>query len=229
MSRVLRVLAVCLVVLSSVRSVEAAPGPAAQASSAPTVPDAAGSALSGAIGPIASVPLFGEIAAEPDLLSYSVPVQIDVTIRKFFFSFSFRRHGVIRFEEPDTLRVSLVSVPQRYTDVFGDLGTARTWPVAYDLELEGSVPSTGSVIYRVSGVPRRPMDVEQISILSGDPTAPIDARWLLRSGWTISSTIETQDVGRYLLPKHDAIDIVGHGLKIHAEMNYGEYLLNDGT
>ena len=189
---------------------------------------AASCQAAGIEGTIASVPLFARLSAEgTNLHSYSVPIYLAISIHKFIFTFHARRNGTIRFEQPATLTASIVAVPKRYADVFGELGTARTWPLIYDLGLLGSELLKGRQTYRICGVPREQSDVDHIFIETSDADAPIDARWFLRSGWTITATIETEVVADYLLPKHESADIVGHGFKIHTDMTYGTYALND--
>jgi hypothetical protein len=181
-------------------------------------------------GTIASVPLFARLSAEgTNLRSYSVPISLAVTIHKFLFAFHFRRNGTVQFELPDTLTTTIASVPKRYTDVFAELGTARTWPLIYDLELLGSDVIEGHRTYRLRGVPLQPSDVDHVLIETTEAYAPIEAQWFLHSGWTITSTIETEIIADHLVPKGESTDIVGHGFKIHSDMTYGNYTLNDAV
>lgn len=171
-------------------------------------------------------PFLAQLAAEPDLRSYVAPIDVAATIHKFIFSVPFRRHGTARFESPDSLTISLDSVPSRYTDIFGELGDVRTWPALYDLEPDIGAPNAGGA-YVMRGVPRHDSDVDDVLIESTAADSPITATWHLHSGWTISATIETELVEQHLLPKHEAADIAGHGMKIHADLTYGDYTLTD--
>ena len=177
-------------------------------------------------GSLASVPILAQLATEPGLRSYVVPVDMEATIHKLFFSVAVRRHGTARFASPDTLTISLQSVPSRYTDVFGELGDVQTWAAIYDLEpLDGDLANPPAK-YHIRGVPRRVSDVDHVLIQSTDAGSPIAATWYLRSGWTISATIETEFVEQHLLPKHVTADIVGHGTKIHTNLTFGNYTIN---
>jgi len=68
--------------------------------------------------------------------------------------------------------------------------------------------------------------VDHVLIQSTAAGSPIAATWYLRSGWTISATIETEFVEQHLLPKHETADIAGHGMKIHTDTTFGDYTLN---
>lgn len=51
----------------------------------------------------------------------------------------------------------------------------------------------------------------------------IKAEWYLTGGGTIKSTIQTQAIRGYVLPKREQADIVASGYRIHADMSYGNY------
>lgn len=177
---------------------------------------------------LASIPVFAQLATEPELRSYVAPVDVTATIHKLFFTFNVRRHGTARFESPDTLTVSLDSVPPRYTGIFGELGDVRMWPLIYDLEPLGDAAG-GPGEYAVRGVPRNVSDVDHVLIRSDDAGSPIAATWYLHGGWTITAIIETRLVEQCLLPERETADIAGHGMKIHAVLTFGDYALNEST
>jgi hypothetical protein len=176
---------------------------------------------------IHAVPLLARFAADgTSLHSYIVPVHLTATLRKLVFSFRFRREGTVTFEQPNRLNASIRSVPKRYADVFGELGTPDMWPTLYDLQLVRTEFVDGRSWFELSGVPRGDSDVAHLSVRMSDETQPIEARWSLNSGWTITSTIELEPVRAYLLTKRERADIVGHGFRIHSEMVYGSYAIN---
>lgn len=199
-----------------------------QAQAPSPAPPAERSAVGGIDETLAKVPLFSRLSAEGATLhTYTVPVSLAVSVHKLIFTFHFTRNGTIRFAQPDTLIASIDSIPKRYTDIFGQLGTPRTWPLIYDLTVLPATTVNGQQTYRLRGVPRQPSDVEYVLIATSDDTTAIAARWSLRGGWSISETIETTLVDTYAVPKRERADIVGGGYKIHSDMTYGDYLLND--
>jgi hypothetical protein len=80
--------------------------------------------------------------------------------------------------------------------------------------------------YHLKGIPRQPSQIDYMLVDVSDESTPIVAQWFLHGGGKIVSTIETQMVGAYVVPKHERADIDVDGTKIHAEMTYGEYALN---
>lgn len=193
--------------------------------SAQAQPDLAPPAAHSTAGP-ASIPILTQLANEPELHSYVAPVDVEATIHKLIFTFAIRRHGTAQFHSPDSLTISLLSVPARYTAIFGELGDIQTWPVIYDLEPLDDELNGVPAAFHLRGVPRQTSDVDHVLIESTDAGSPITATWYLRDGWTISATIQTEFVEQHLLPKHEIADIVGHGMKIHTELTFGDYTLN---
>jgi hypothetical protein len=192
-------------------------GPAAQAQPLPS-PTATPNAL-------AAIPVFAELAAEPNLQSYSAPVGVVATIHKFVFTLDVAHHGTAQYSWPSALTISLDSVPARYTAIFGELGDVQTWPAIYDLTpVDASAPGSPAR-YLVRGTPKQPSDVDHVMIATNDVDGPIGATWVLHGGWTITATIYTEIVNQHLLPKREIADIVGHGMRIHCDMTYGDYRL----
>ena len=181
-------------------------------------------------GMLSSVPLFARLAADgTSLHTYSVPIHIMARVRKSVLSVGFARDGNVSFEEPDHLSISIQSVPERYANVFAQLGTPRTWPWFYDLELRDRSSVAGRDTYELTGVPRGSSDVDHVVIRMSDESQPIEAQWVLHDGWTITSTIVLESIGNYLVSKTEEYDITGHGFKIHSEIQYGNYKLNGET
>jgi|HubBroStandDraft_1064217.scaffolds.fasta_scaffold02743_2 hypothetical protein len=58
----------------------------------------------------------------------------------------------VTFEEPNHLSISIQSVPERYANVFTQLGTPRTWPLLYDLQLRNRASVAGIDTYELVGV-----------------------------------------------------------------------------
>jgi len=168
------------------------------------------------------VPLFTQYASEdPALRSYSVPVHIDASIHKLF-TFHFGANGTMYFKRPGRLALETRSVPEKYRRIFADLGTPRTWPLTYDLQVLANDGTT----YHIRGTPRTPCDVDYLEADVGPSSVPVKAWWHLHDGTTIASTIESSSVGNYLVPKVEHAEIVTGGFKIHADLEFGDYEVN---
>lgn len=191
-------------------------GPAAQAQALLPPPPATPNAL-------AAIPVFAEVAAEPELHAYTAPVRLIARIHKFVFTLDVQHHGTAQYTAPSALTISLDSVPAHYTAVFGELGDVQTWTNLYDLAPVDPSSAGSNARYLVRGTPKQPSDVEYVLIATNDADGPIDATWVLHGGWTITATIYTEIVDQHLLPKREVAEIVGHGLRIYSDMTYGDY------
>ncbi len=176
---------------------------------------------------VASVPLIADVMNQrARLRSYTVPIQLAVTIHKFIFTFHVHHVGEIRYEPPDHITASVVGVSAKDTHVFSLLGTPQLWPAMYTLTLLGSDVEQGRRTYHLRGVPNAPSDVDHVLIDTTDPCAPIHATWVLNSGWTLTSAIRAGAVNGVLVPTSETTDIVGHGYHIHTVMTYGPYAMH---
>jgi hypothetical protein len=178
-------------------------------------------------GTISSIPLFARFAADgPNPKSYTADINLNASLHKWIFTFHFHRDGQVAFQHPDDLSVTISSVPTKYSRVFGELGTPRSWPIIYKLVLLDAENVDGLPGYRLRGVPRQPSDVDHVIIRMSDEHMPIHARWFLRSGWTLATTVVLESVQDYLVPKIERADITGHGYRIHTVMTYSNYVVN---
>jgi hypothetical protein len=209
-----------------------------QANAARTVGRAlAGTTLVAALGaaptiPAATTPSATEILArvtgrDAALQSYSVPVHIDVRVRKVIM-WHFGLGGMQYFKRPDRLALDVQRIPPQGRKLFAELGTPLTWPQQYDLKLVGADGDRGP--YRLEGVPKRASDVTRMVVdIGGDPSAPMHAQWWTNDGSTIDMQITEQAAGGYELPKHAEADLNITGTKIHASIDYGPYSVNESV
>lgn len=173
------------------------------------------------------VPLFAQFATEdPALRSYIAPLHISVAIHKLF-TFHFGLDGTVYFRRPGRLAMTMQKVPEQYQKLFAKLGTPRTWPQTYDLQIVGTdETASGQKIYHVHGVPFESCEIDHMDADVGPSNTPVKVTWTLRDGGTIVSTIESTTVGGYSVPKEQHADINAGGFKIHADMLYGDYEVN---
>lgn len=169
------------------------------------------------------IPLFARYAAGHNPPAYTVPVHISARLHVLFFSFPFRRQGTVTFAAPDSLNVSVDSVAAKYTKIFGEMGTPRTWPRLFVLHILDEEPVDGRPGFRLIGTPREDSDIDHVVIRLSDDDAPIHARWFLHDGYQIRSTTHLQQVNDYLVPVREEADITGHGYRISSDMLYGTY------
>lgn len=173
------------------------------------------------------VPLFAQFANEdPALRSYSAPLHVSVAIHKLI-TFHVGLDGMVYFRRPGKLAMTMQRVPEQYQKLFAKLGTPRTWPQNYDIQVTGTdETSDGQKIYHVRGVPFNSCEIDHLVADVGPAEMPVKATWFLRDGGTIVSTIESTTVGGYVVPKEQHADINAGGFKIHADMTYGDYDVN---
>jgi hypothetical protein len=174
---------------------------------------------------MATIPLFARFATDGSTLrGYSAPVYISGSLRKFFISIPFKRQGEVTFARPDSLDFTIQSVPKQYDALLAQLGTPRTWPYLYTFSCVKTTSTDGTTAFELRGTPKDTTnDIDHVVIRMPDGDGPIDARWTLKDGWVVTSTIHMQSAGAYLVPKEEDADIVGHGLRIRTDLTYGTY------
>jgi len=210
-----------------------------QANAARTVGRAlAGTMLVAALGtaptiPTAMTPSATEILTrvtgrDAALQSYSVPVHIDVHVRKVIM-WHFGLGGMQYFKRPDRIALDVQRVPPQGRKLFAELGTPLTWPQQYDLRLVGANGDRGP--YHLEGTPKAASDVTRmvVDVEGTDPAAPLHAQWWTNDGSTIDMQITEQPAGGYELPKHAEADLDITGTKIHASIDYGPYAVNEAV
>jgi hypothetical protein len=177
---------------------------------------------------IASIPLFARFETDgTSLRGYKAPVHLDGSLHKFFISLKFEREGEVSFAQPDSLDFTLNSVPQQYSSMLSQLGTPRTWPYDYTFVCVKTVDTDGTAVYELHGVPKSTTsDVDHLVVRMQDGDAPIQAVWVLKDGWTVTSTIDLEAVGNYLMPKEENAHVTGHGFDIHSDVTYGNYVVS---
>jgi len=172
------------------------------------------------------VPLFAQYASEePSLHSYTVPLRATVAIHKLF-TFHMGMNGTAYFRSPDRFAVDIHGVPDQYRKTFAKLGTPRTWPQSYDLQVVGIDGTGDDRIYHLRGTPYHPCEVEHLEADVAGPNAPVKATWYMRDGGTIAATIDFTNAGAYSVPKSEHADIDSGGFKIHVDLAFGDYAVN---
>ncbi len=185
-------------------------------------------ALAFTMGPggATQVPLFAQYVSEdPGLRSYSVPIHIDVAVHKLF-TFHFGLNGMVFYRRPGGLSATIHDVPEKYQRGFAELGTPRTWPQTYDMQVVGKNIAAGHCVYRLRGTPLQQNDIDYLLADVPSDGAPIKATWYLHGGGTITSTFQMGSVDEYSMPKEERLDIDAQGNKVHADITYGDYDLN---
>ena len=179
-------------------------------------------------GPTASQVLARVTDRDAHVESYATPVRMDIRIRKLL-TFHIGLHGTQYYKRPDRLALDIRQIPAQYRKLFADLGTPLTWPGAYDLKPVGSNGASGP--FHFEGVPKHACDVARMVLdIDGDPNAPLHVQWTTRDGGTIDMHI-TEQVGEdgFRLPKHADADMAFGGYKVHASIDYGPYVVNEGV
>jgi hypothetical protein len=193
-------------------------------------------ATAGAPGTAAadSIPSAGRLLAlvctgDTGLDSYTVPVHIDVRVRKVF-TFHLGLNGMEYFKRPNKLALEMPRIPDQSRKVFGELGTPLSWPAQYDMNVAGTTVADGRTTYHLRGVPKRAGNVDEMLVdLDGDPAAPMHVQWLMHDRSTIAMTLRSAFDGTHELPKHADLDLVAGGYKIHAAIDYGAYTVNEAV
>jgi hypothetical protein len=176
--------------------------------------------------PLQNVPLFAQMAGEQNVRGYAVPLTMNVSLHRLFFTFHFSLKGAVHYQAPDRLDMSLDRVPQQYQILYAQLGAPLVWTKIYALHVSGRTTVDGRPGYLVEGTPDDPgSDVARVRILTSDLQSPIHVEWFLRDGYTVTASIDEAMLENRYLPVHEVSDIDGHGYAIHTEMQYGAYAL----
>ncbi|MGH7684517.1 MAG: hypothetical protein ACREMT_09240 [Vulcanimicrobiaceae bacterium] len=171
------------------------------------------------------VPLFAQYGTQGlALRSYSVPIHIDVAVHKLI-TFHVGLNGTVYYRRPGRLAASIHDLPEKYQRGFAELGTPRTWPETYDMQVIGKETTGGQCMYHLRGTPVQQNDIDYLVADVADG-APIKATWYLKGGGTIKSTFDMTNIGDYSMPKQQHLDIDAGGSKVHADITYGDYDLN---
>src|SRR5579875_3613344 len=153
------------------------------------------------------VPLYAQYSSEGQALhSYTVPIHLSVAIHKLI-TFHVGLNGMMYYRSPGKLAATIEHVPEKYQKAFAELGTPRTWPLTYDMQVVRKEVVNGQCVYHLRGTPLQPNDIDYKLADFAGPSAPIKATWYLRGGGTISSTILMGNVGDYTMPKEQHADI----------------------
>jgi len=172
------------------------------------------------------VPLFAQYASEePSLRSYSAPLRVTVAIHRLF-TFHVGMNGTIYFLRPDHLAIDIHAVPEQYRKTFASLGTPRTWPETYDMQVVGVDGAGNDKVYHLRGTPYHSCEVDHLDAEVANASTPVKATWHMRDGGTIAGTIAFTSAGPYSLPKDERLDIDSGGFKIHADLEFGDYNVN---
>lgn len=172
------------------------------------------------------VPLYAQYGSEePALRSYSVPVHMAVSFRKLIM-WHFGFNGMVYFRRPAKLAMSIHDIPEKYQHAFAELGTPRTWPQTYAMQVVGKDVVGGQCVYHLRGTPLETNDIDYMVADVAGNDAPVKATWYLRGGGTIDSTITFSSVDDYMMPKDQQLDVDAQGFKIHVDLSYGDYDLN---
>jgi len=159
--------------------------------------------------------------------SFAVPVHIDVRVHKLL-TFRMGLNGMEYFKRPNKFALEMPRIPEQSRRVFGELGTPLSWPAQYDMNVLGSTVADGRTTYHLRGVPKSPNDIDHMLLdLDGDPAVPLHVQWFLHDGGTIAMTIRSEFDGMHELPKHADLDLTTGGYKIHAAIDYGNYVVNE--
>jgi hypothetical protein len=165
-------------------------------------------------------------ARDAAIASYSVPVHVDVRLRKIF-PLRFGFNGMQYYKRPGKLALELKRIPAQYAKLFAEIGTPLTWRETYDLRVTGSSVVNGQVVNHVEGTPKHPEQVARVALdVPEDTAVPLRGTWYCRDGTPIAMVIEDQGSGVYDLPKRAQVDISVSGFRIHANLDYGTYAVN---
>jgi len=156
--------------------------------------------------------------------SYTVPVQIKVSIHKLF-TFHIALGGTQKYLEPAAVTMDVRRIPVQGRKLFAEIGTPLTWPRQYDLRLVATNGAAGG--YELEGVPKQPSDIVRMVVDAADQDGRLHARWWMRTGSTIDMLVTEQTISGYELPAHADAELTLKGMKIHAAIDYGAYTVNE--
>jgi len=158
--------------------------------------------------------------------TYSVPLHIDAKVRRLI-TLRFGVDGTVYYRRPDHLAIRMNRIPSGFRKLFTELGNAQTWGATYDMTFLDALKDGNRELYRLKGVPKQGGEVAQVLLdVSAADFTPQRAQWVCHNGSTIDMTFANETIGGYELAKHAEADMVLLGWKVHADLNYGPYVLN---
>jgi hypothetical protein len=167
-------------------------------------------------------------AGDGQVASYVVPVHIAARVRKLL-TFHVNLDGTVYYKQPGRVALDMHMVPVQYRPLFASLGTPLTWSHCYDFSIESVEHDGTRSRYHLRGLPRQPNGLVASVLLDvpDDHTLPMHAVWTISDGTEIYEDVFAGADGTYDLPRHAEVELTTSGWHIHADMQYGDYALNE--
>lgn len=168
-------------------------------------------------------------AGSEQLDSYVVPVHVEAKVRAFI-PIHVKLDGTVYFKRPERVKLDMHLVPAQYRRLFAALGTPLTWSQGFDFTTDSVSIDGTRKFYHLRGVARDP-STGVASVLLDVPDDHLDAmhaRWTCADGTQINERVYPGTDGTYDLPKRAEIETTADGLHVHADLEFGDYALNEG-
>lgn len=168
-------------------------------------------------------------AGSEQLDSYVVPVHVEARVHALI-PLRVKLDGTVYFKRPERVKLEMHLVPAQYRRLFAALGTPLTWSQGFDFTTDSVTLEGTRKFYHLRGV-ARDASSGMASVLLDVPEDHLDAmhaRWTCADGMQIGERVYPGSDGTYDLPKRAEIEITAEGLHVHADLEYGDYALNEG-
>ena len=161
--------------------------------------------------------------------SYVVPVHVEAKVRALI-PFRVRLDGTVYFKRPEHVKLDMHLVPAQYRRLFAALGTPLTWSQGFDFTTDSVTFDGTRKFYHLRGV-ARDASTGVASVLLDVPDDHLDAmraRWTCADGTLINERVYPGMDGTYDLPRRAEIETTAQGFHVYADLEYGDYALNEG-
>ena len=141
-----------------------------------------------------------------------------------------RSLALMPFIRPDVIKLDMHLVPAQYRRLFAALGTPLTWSQGFDFTTDSVTFDGTRKFYHLRGV-ARDASTGVASVLLDVPDDHLDAmraRWTCADGTLINERVYPGMDGTYDLPRRAEIETTAQGFHVYADLEYGDYALNEG-
>jgi len=162
--------------------------------------------------------------------TYSVPMHFDVKVRRPI-PIGVGADAIAYFKQPDRQALVITSLPRvltrRVAGAYANLDTVpQAWPLKYRVTRVESVSRNGEAVYELHAVPNYNGVRETIFDLLQRDLSAVGATWFFTDGSVASLTVRNGQVGRYLLPLKEQIDVRMPRFELRASGQNGSYAID---
>jgi outer membrane lipoprotein-sorting protein len=165
-----------------------------------------------------------------NLKSYKVAVTMSGSVKVSFISLPFTMTGTEYYRAPDRQALHMNDVPslaKGFETTMASMGTPETWPLRYDITLQGTRPHNNHTAYVLVGTPKNGGNVKNVTMLVNAKTFAIESvLFSYNNGATLNLDLSHRGLSPYHLPTSATVGARFPQYSGNADITYGTYDVN---